>query len=384
MVKQPFNGQLNPNEIFNSIYNMIISQDVMYPELAGNYSFANKFRVDGSLYGDTKLYYASDVLKSRPWLEDLEASNLLSINRPAAPNCQAITLDQFRQIDITVDEYLSKRAWSDEGVFSKFNGIILGMINETKKLYEDTMFNVYVGTTEGNATKSTVEIPLATALSGLSGEEKARVEAQTVAQALADLRVEMKDYSRDFNDLGYMRAYGDGELMYIVNSKWANKITKLDLPTIFHKEGLDLSENILPARYFGSIVADVTAATLTDYFTTASGTTAVKTGVKTVRTCVEGDFGNGSKTLHLFPGDVIPAGYIVKSAIVNFNGLVYIEKDDIICKIVHKDTYKYMSAFETATEFFNARSLTQNHYLTWGFSAPDRLVDKPLVTVFAD
>lgn len=385
-VKYPFNGQLNPNEIFNAIYNMIISQSVAYPELASNYAFADKFRVDGTLYGDTKLYYDSDVLSSRPWLNDSEASNLLAVNRPDAPKCQAITLDKFRQIDITVGNYLEKRAWSTEGAFSQFNSVIEGMLGETKKLYENTMFNVYVGTTEGAATRSTIEIGLTTALSGLTGEEKNRVEAQTIAQALADLRVDMKDYSRDFNDYGFMRAYEDGQLMFIVNSKWANKITKLDLPTVFHKEGLDLSENILPARYFGSIVDDVTAATLTDYFTASNNVYTVKTGVKTVRALDEMDVTNGTSAQdkHLFAGDIIPAGYIVKNATINLSGKVYIEKDDIICKIVTKDTYKYMSAFETSTEFFNARSLTSNKYLTWGFSAPDRLKAQPLVTVFAD
>ena len=68
----------------------------------------------------------------------------------------------------------------------------------------------------------------------------------------------------------------------------------------------------------------------------------------------------------------------------DYSGNIYIEKDDIICKIMTPDTFKYMSAFEVGTEFFNPRSLTTNHYLTWGFSKPDRLKGMPLVTVTAD
>lgn len=105
-----FTGQLRSNEIFAALYNMIISQQVFADNLADNYTLVDKARVDGGLYGDTKLYYSTDVLKSAPWGNDAEATNLLALHRPEAPECQAIVLDQFRQICLTVDNYLSKRA----------------------------------------------------------------------------------------------------------------------------------------------------------------------------------------------------------------------------------------------------------------------------------
>lgn len=360
MVKYPFNGNLNPNEIFSAIFNMIISQEVATPELANNYSSVlNMAKTDGTLYGDTKLFYATDVLSSRAWLNDQEASNLLAVHRPTAYECQAITLDQFRQVDITVDQYLSKRAWGSSGVFSTFNSVILGMVAETKKLYEVTMFNAYVGTTEGGAARSTVEIPLSDITA--TGEEKNRLEAQIIAEAIANLVVDMKDYSRDFNDYGFMRAYNESDLVFIWNSKYISKITKLDLPTIFNNDGLTdkFSQDILPARYFGEV-------------NTTGGTTSSTN--TTIRSLVEKDYGNK----HLFAGDLLPnsTAYLANET--------YTVDDDIICKVVTKNTYKYMSAFETATEFFNPRSLTTNHYLTWGFSKPDRLKDKPLVTIHAD
>lgn len=389
-----FTGTLRSNELFTSIFNMIISQTVMDPELANNYSeLVSKYKVDGSLYGDTKLFYDADVLKSRSWLNDLEASNLLNINRPDDPKCQAIVLDQFRQIDITVDNYLTKRAWSTEGVFNTFNSIILGMMGKTKTLFETTMFNAYVGTTTGNATKSDLEIDVTTPTTGLTGEEKARVEAQTIAQGIADLLVDMKDYSRDYNDYKFMRAYNEGQLNFIWNSKWINKITKLDLPTIFHKEGLvdKMDQYVLPARYFGEVVPKTSFATDTDHFSetsSGSGKYTVKTSVKTVHALTEMDVTNGTSAQdkHLFAGDIIPGGYYVldASASIDLGGLVYIEDPDVICKVVTNETYKMMSAFEVGTNFFNARSLTSNHYITWGYSAPDRLLGQPLVTVHVD
>ena len=56
---------LNPNEIFASLANMIISQEVFADNLGKHQTLVDKARVDGSLYGDKKLYYATDVLESK-------------------------------------------------------------------------------------------------------------------------------------------------------------------------------------------------------------------------------------------------------------------------------------------------------------------------------
>ena len=357
--KVPFNGHLNPNEVFGSIYNMIISQDVKYPKLVDNYGFVEMFRTDGSLLGDTKLFYAQDVLSSRDWLGDAEAQNLLSIERPADPKCQAITIDQFRIIKTTLDNYLTKRAWSTEGAFSTFQGIVKSMIGNTKKLYEVGLVNTYLGTVQGGAARSLVEVPLSDIEA--TGEEKNRLEAQTIAQYLADLIVDMKDYSRDFNDYGFMRAYAESDLMFVWNSKFVNKINKIDLPTIFNKAGLmdKFEQHVLPARYFGTINAE--------------GGTAPSNNTN-VRAAVEGDFGGK----HLFFGELLPNGAAYGA------GETYTVDEDVICKVITKDTIKYMSAFETATEFYNQQALVTSNMLIWGFSAPDRLLDEPCVTVHAD
>ena len=59
-----FLGSLNTNEIFSAIYNMIISQEVFADNIGKNQTLVDKARVDGGLYGDQKLYYATDALKS--------------------------------------------------------------------------------------------------------------------------------------------------------------------------------------------------------------------------------------------------------------------------------------------------------------------------------
>lgn len=359
--KVPFNGQLNSNEIFASIYNMIISQHVYADNIKGTYNqLVGDVKTDGTMYGDTKLFYATDILKSYKWQDYDEAKNLLETKRPDDPKCQAITLDQFRQIMITLDKYLSKRAWSTEGAFGQFQSVVLGMVAETKKVYEATLINAYVGTIVTGAPKAKITVDL----TGIdtTTEDGRRLEAQTIAQSLADTLVELQDVGRDFNEYGFLRSYDSSDFRAVWNSKYVNKIRKIDLPTIFHKDGLvdKFEERILPSRYFGTVL-------------TSGGT--VPAGNVKIRAMDETDCVNASGTVlgHVFAGDSLPDGAVYAA------GEAYEESDKIICKLVHKDAIKFMSAFEVSTSFFNPRSLTENHYLTWGYSQPDHLLNYPIV-----
>lgn len=374
-VKYPFNGHLNPSEVFGSIFNMIINQVVKTPELADNYNFVEKFRTEGSLYGDTVLFYDQNVLSTRPWLGDGEAQNLLAIERPEDPKCQAVTLNKFRICKTSLDSYLTKRAWSTESAFTQFNDIVMSMVSATKKLYEVTLINAYLGTVEGNATKSELEVPLGANITA-TGEEKNRLEAQTIAQYIADLIVDMKDYSGDYNDYGFMRAYNENDLMVVWNSKYVNKINKLDLPTIFNKAGLmdKFEQNILPAKYFGDIVGSTSLPTGLTLGTDGLVAIGSSYAGAPIRTMEEDTFTSG----HKFAGEALAAGDKFVP------GKVYIENEDIICKVITKDTIKYMAAFETATEFFNPQALVTSKMLVWGFSEPTRLLGQPCVTVKAD
>lgn len=339
-----FNGQLKSNEIFSALYNMIISQEVFADNISQHQTLVDKARVDGGLYGDTKLYYATDALKSAPWGNDAEATNLLALHRPPAPECQEIVLDQFRQICLTVDNYLTKRAWMAEGAFSSFNGVMLGWMKETKRIYDGTLYNVFIGTTKSAKAAQNITVT-------------AGADAQQIAETLANLIVAMGDYSRDFNDYGFLRSYTEGEIKVIWNSKYVNKIKKIDLPTIFHKEGLmdKFEEEILPARYFGKV-------------NDAQVATSSNTGQ--YRSVVEKDYGS----THVFPGDAIPAGFVIAK------GEGYLVDEKVICKVLVK-LPPYMSAFEVGTSFFNPKSLTENHYLTFGYNTLEYLKNYPFITV---
>ena len=370
-----FNGQLNSNEIFAAIYNMIISQQVFADNIyETKETLADMSRVDGSLYGDTKLYYSTDVLKSFEWTGDSEAQNLLKLHRPEAPECQAITIDTFRIIPLTVDNYLSKRAWATEGAFSAFNSQMLGWMRDTKRVYDATMFNSFVGTESSVIGKQSKTISLPAEPDGVDDyntEAYNRIVAQTLAAEMADLIVDLEDVSRDYNDYGNLRSFNVDNLVFVWNSEQVNKIKKLDLPTIFHKEGLidKFAEHTLPARYFGNI-------------NTSGGTTSGSNIV--VRSLIEKDYnavepnqpGYDPKK-HVFPGDLLPSNTAYGA------NETYGEDPSIVCKIYHKDSIPFMTAFETGTEFFNPRSLTETHYLIWGYNKLEHLKNYPFITVKA-
>ena len=387
---------LNSNEIFGSIANMIISQEVFADNLGKHQTLVDEARVDGGLYGDKKLYYATDVLKSHAWGNDSEASNLLSLDRPADPSVQAITLDKFRQIRLTVDNYLSKRAWSNEGAFSSFNAVMLGWMRETKRVYDGTLYNCYIGAVTTSTGKQIVNIDLGTGsghpLYNLTGVEKEQMEAMLIAQALANLFVEMGDYSRSFNDYQYLRSYSEEQIRVIWNSDYVNKIRKVDLPTIFHKDGLvgKFEEKVLPARYFGVQITSSNISTYSASTPTTNKPIDSDDGAYTpgsdhanglIRSMVEKDVTVGGIAYHVFPGDEIPTGATIVASTGDFlPGEVYIETTDVVCKVVVK-LPPFMSAFEAGTSFFNPRSLTENHYLTFGHNTIEYLKNYPFITV---
>ena len=376
-----FTGTLNQNEIFAALYNMIISQQVFADNIYDTKStLADMSRVDGTLYGDTKLYYSTDVLKSFAWTNDAEAQNLLKLHRPEAPEVQAITIDTFRMIPITVDNYLSKRAFSTEGAFSAFNSQMLGWMRDTKKVYDATLFNSFVGThtagldTDGKGVKQNVQISIPAEpdeADDYNTESYNRIVAQTIAERMADLIVDLEDVNRDYNDYGNLRSYNANDLVFVWNSEWVNKIKKLDLPTIFHKDGLidKFAQHTLPARYFGNVNASSG--------TTSGTNTTVRSLIEKDYNTVEPNQAGYDASKHVFPGDLLP-----KNTAYGANE-TYTEDGTVVFKVYHKNSVPFMTAFETGTEFFNPRSLTSTHYLIWGYNGLEHLKNYPFITAKA-
>lgn len=350
-----FTGSLKPNKIQSALFNMIISQDVIGGSIKANYNLVDKARVDGSMYGDTKLYIDTPTLVSVPWVQDSEdALNLLKTFRPAAPKTQAITLDVFRQVAVTKDEYLTKQAFGTEGAFTQYQSILDSRLNKTKEVYDNTTYNAFFGTVAG-VKEEEVDISSITA----TGVEKTRLEAEMIAQKVADLIADMKDYGYEYTKNGFLRAFGDEDIHVVWNTAYINKIRKISLPNIYNKEGLidKFGEDQLPSRFFGSVVVGKVEA--------ASNNGSYRSLIEQVI---------GGK--HYFAGEKIAASVEIPA------GTSYLENPNIICKIYTK-LPPYMSAFNVGTSFFNASNLSTNMYQTWGHNTLEALDSEAIVTVVA-
>lgn len=362
-----FNGTLNSNEIFAALFNMIISQEVFADNIARtNSALVDLCRVDGGLYGDTKLYYATDVLPVHPWKGDTEAQYLLAVDRPEEPQCQSIVISEFNQIRCTLDNYLTKRAWIGEGAFSRFNEVARGWLGDSKRIYDASVVNTAIGTETTRTGNQYHKVIVGTEPGNGETEKESynRMKAQKIATAIADIMDGVEDYGRLYNDYQFMRSFYRDDMVVVWNAAAANKIRIMDLPTIFHTDKATAEKFMqykLPARFFGDLK-------------TAAGTSSGE-----VRAAVSKEFEkqDGTKQF-VFAGDLIPNGY--KYA----KNEAYAENANIVCKIMHKRSMPYMSAFEVGTDFFNSRSLTTNSYVTFGNSNPsgNHLANYPFITVY--
>lgn len=366
-------GMLNVNEVYGSLHNMLISQQVFSNNLKFNEDLIN--RVDGGLFGDTKTYYSTDCLEVFDWGGDAEATKLLELNRPKTPQVQAITLDTFKQIRLTLDDYLTKRAWMNEGVFSQFTSVMTGWMRDTKKIYDRSLNKVFRGTVETTTGSQEQTITLET----VEGDKEAtnRLQATGIARGLADIFTLLEDEGRDFNDYSNMRSYEKSDFEVVWNSDYVNKITNVDLPTMYHKEleNLDFSKK-MPAKYFGIVGGKkaVTSDGATYRMLKPGFVTLVEDGN------IHGEDFKKGDTVFLFAGEVIPNNIVIATTSA-INIPYYTNDNTIVCKIIHKQDLPYMSAFEAATNFFNGRSLTENKYDTFGHNELTHIHNFPLITV---
>lgn len=372
-----FNGVLNPNEVQTALFNMIISQRVVAKNIAGTYSsLVEKAREEGGLYGDTILQIDTDCLETHDWMGDAEAENLLAIDRPPAPKTQRFVLNRFKQVRVSTDDYLSKRGFSTEGVFMEYNGVVLAWMTDTKRVYESRLYNTFIGTHETSVGKQIHLIDVAGARENASTEEEAnRLEAEEIARSLAELLVRMKDARRDYNDYGFMRSFSEDEIKVIWNSAKVAKLKYVDLPTIFHKEGMiqKFEEEILPAEYFGRAIAagDIGEGKVIGADGTYDNTKGTIFATE--------EFVYDDK--HYFPNDELANGVEIGSGDGQIPvSSVALMTEDVICKIVVK-LPPLMSSFEAGSNFWNGRALVTNHYLTWGFNTLDHYYGKPFITV---
>ena len=383
--------RLNQNTITQALFNMIISQQVFDSGVAST-ELADRFRVDGTLFGDTKLYHSFDIGSPEDWLNDEEAQDLLKLNRNKSGKTQSITMGIYKIIYITTDQYLSKQAFMREGTFAEYISFLTGSLRKIKRVYDRALINSKIGTLTPSTSRCEIEIVTPT---GTTIEETNRLEAQTIAAKLVVLKADLEDNNRDFNALNYLRSYPASELMAVWNVEKHAKITKLDLPTIFHNDintGGGFKEYDLPAKWFGvPATSDLTLPTSKPETVTnrilKSGWYDVVAG-----STISMEEKPTANTVYLWAGDEVPykgqvyndyaRGITVTVTATTLGQEYYYTVDDSIAFVlIHSSALPFMSGFETGTEFWNARSLTTTNYLIFGHNNLEFLEEYPRIRV---
>lgn len=384
-----FNGQMNSNEFYNSMFNAYRLYNMYSDNLRGlDDSLASRYRADGGMYHDQNVFTDMDVLYSRVW--NPNDTNVLEPEAVVAPKQQKITTDKFRQIGLYTDEYLSKRAWMDPTNYDQFRSVVQKQVSETRRVFEQKLVDTFVGVIQnGGAQDRTLDLPVVAD----DAEAQNRLQAQTIAKEIGDVLVKMKDTSNLYNKNGFLKSFNSDDFDVVWNSEYYNKVLYTDLPTIFHKENLLKEGKVLDSHYFGTATLGSTS--------TANGTTVRARREYFIPVDASGEYAAaGPNVSHVFPGDLLPNKTPINATGVDtftnitatINGrsrtvsactsaFAYIANTKVICKIIHKDAIKYLSSFETGSEFWNPKNLTTNRYLTWAYAEPETLDGYPLITI---
>lgn len=349
-----YDGQLNTNKVFASLFNMIISLQVFSAGITDLGGIYEARKVDGTLYGDTKLYISTDALKTYSWdgTDTPGGYNLLTVKRPPAPVEDKITIDTYRQIPVTVDEYLTKQAFLDEGSFGSFNGVILSWLQVTKDVYEHTTYTASIIVSAQAKAKSLGAIALGAPTTTLVDLDKGIYKAQELYRQIEDYMKELEEPSRAYNDHAFLRNYKFDDFDIIVPLGVLSSVKKLDVPFLYTPDDKPIFKEV-HWKYFGAINAD--------------GDTLTGTNT-TVRALVEKDYDVVGTITHCFPGDLLPnlATYEDNETYTATYASRPSINTNITILVIHKEDYPIMSAFTVGTSFFNARRLDMNHYLTFG------------------
>lgn len=375
-----FNGSLGQNKItFSSVtgalYNMIISQRFESKNIGSAMLKMYKDKIqDVGLYGDRILDYQTERLDVYDLVPDsTEACNVLKTFRPLPPHCEEMVVDTIKQIPVTLSAYVLKQGFSDERTYGTYIAIMEGWLQDTKELYLAKAYNAFVGRTKVADTSFSIDFaaiikhePTTT----IDEEAYNRLQAQYIAKWVKDtLDAMCLDATTEWNEMSVERAYDYDDFDIIFNVDYLNKITSVDINSLFHQDDTlkTLTKNVirLPGRYFGDLVE---AGTTTEVKATAQSHIFVEPAtINNVRYNI---------------GAYVPSGTVIRTAAGVLNYQAQAVDTYQICKIVHKKAAPILTGFEVSTEFVNGRNLnSRNMYLSFMYSHFDRFTAYPWVSL---
>lgn len=365
-----FTGTLNSNEIYDALFNLRILFQKLAPQTIKRDEIVSLLDKATGMYGDTGVVQGMDIQGTYDFGIDAEATKLLNINRNKTQKIEKYTIDMFRQTDVTVDAYISKRAFLDEGTFAVFNGYLVSTLAKAMDAFESGYVKSSVGTYTSDNSACTIEVKIP-ASDGTEATERLRTAG--IKKAILDLKADMADNQRKYNGYKFYSSYDWDEFTAVFNTKYTNEINAQALYSVFNPSYI---ANATEGRqwtpkWFGTPV-------------TESGTTAAEN--TTIYSLVEQNSDGTTNfpltseqltagTYRIFPGDLLPSNFGYNA------GEAYTKDETVIGKIFAPEYVYYMTGYMQGDSFYNPRSATTNHYLRKGFSKVQVSQFRPFITL---
>lgn len=385
---------------------------------------AGRYRVDFGTAPKQLIRYSTDVLETNNFAggdslgtggDDFlqnESDLLLKNYFPVDPDNQALEGGQMRIIVLSVERFVSGRAFDEPYVQNDFWGIMLGWTSDTKDIADETNLRAWLFTLAADKVFNIQLYDPAQATSILDVEKINRLNAQLLSSFMASLFTNVMDYTRVLNGFGNLRNYNIEEFDVYGKPETLNKIKFVDVPMLFHKTEVEdkFKFELQHARMFGQVNAAETIGDSTITWSIDKGKPTIVT-FGTVRSITDQWLPseeavvtgqryrgktrlrtiNGTPTVEhfYFAGDPIadtdtaPAGksYTTEDTFDTSNGNPVSVVDRI--RFVHKEAPLFWSGWVRADAFWNPRSGVTNNYTVYEFDM-GKFMEYPIFDIVAD
>lgn len=365
-----FNGMLNSNEIYNTLFNVRILFQKIVPNTVKRDEIVSLLDKAVGMYGDSGLLMGCDIQGTYEFGMDAEAPKLLAINRNKTQKVEKYTIKNWRQTDVTNDAYISKRAFLDEGTFAMFNGYLVGTLGKAMDAFETGSVKSGVGTYTSPNASLTINVKMPAA-DGTEATE--RIRAAKIRQAILDLKADMADNQRKYNGYGFYSSYDWDDFTATFSTKYTNEVNALSLYSTFNPEYIREASGgrQWTPKWFGNPNSESS--------TTDPGNSTIYSLIERNSDGTE-NFPLTSEQLaqgvyRIFPGDLLPENFDYAE------NTTYTKDENVIAKVFAPEYVYYMTGYEQGESFYNPRSATTNHYLRKGYSPVQVSSFVPFITL---
>lgn len=370
MTAPAFDGVLNSNEIYETLFNLRILFQKIVPQSVKRDEIINLVEKSVGMYGDTGVLLGMDIQGTYEFGMDAEAPKLLAINRNKTQKVEKFTINEWRQTDVTNDAFISKRGFLNENTFAIFNGYIVGTLQKAMDAYETGRVKSSIGTYTSSVPSCVIEVEMP---ADDGTEATARIRAAKIKKAILDLKADMKDNQRKYNGYNFYASYDFDDFTSAWSAKYINEINALALYSTFNPEFIKEATDgrIWTPKWFGTVLEEdgTTDADNSDIYSLVEINSDESTNFPLT------DLQTVAGVYRIFPGDLLPGsfGYNADEA--------YKRDDTVIAQIFAPEYVVYMTGYEQGESFYNPRSATTNHYLRKGFSPVYVSQFRPFITL---